>query len=144
MHDPRQTVRAFALLVGLLICAASFAQTLKGQTGSGSGAGWQASWLDLSPDQSFKKGETLRLRVEGNAENFLFRLLPVTSQPSSSDGIEGSVRKMPKGGSLDIQLERDHPNVKQVSVHAGPEAWGRPLGPNNGNVTLVSVERLAK
>lgn len=145
MHERHWTVRAPVFLVGLLIYGASFAQTLNGQLGSGSGPGWQASWLDLEPQQSFKKGETLRLRVDGSAENFFFRLLPATSPPSSSDGIEGPARKAPKKGvALDIKLERDHSNVKQISVHAGPEAWGRPLGPNNGNITLVSVERLPK
>jgi hypothetical protein len=105
---------------------------------------WQSSWIDLKPGASFKKGETLRIKVEGNAENLLVRLLPATSQPSSSDGIEGGVRKVPANRTIDVRLERDHPNVKQISLHAGPEAWGSPLGPNNGNVTLVSVERLSK
>lgn len=144
MRTHRLSLHTALLLTGFLGVGAVFSQTLNGQPGSGSGSGWQASWLDLKPNQSFKNGETLRLRVEGNAENFLVRLLPVTSQPSSSDGIEGPVRKVPKSGALDIKLERDHPNVKQISVHAGPEAWGRPLGPNNGTITIVSVERLTK
>lgn len=136
--------QAALVAAGTIVFASAFAETLAGQPGSGSGAGWQASWIDLKPNQSFKQGETLRVRVEGTAENFLFRLLPATSQPSSSDGIEGPIRKLPKSGSLDIKLERDHPNVKQISAHGGPEAWGKALGPNNGSVSIVSVERLAK
>lgn len=142
MWNRRSKSHVALVAAGLLACASAFAQTLAGQPGSGSGSGWQASWLDLRPNQSFTRGETLRVRVEGTAENFLFRLLPATSQPSSSDGIEGPIRRMPQSGSLDIRLERDHPNVKQVSAHAGPEAWGRALGPNNGSIRIVSVQRL--
>ncbi len=132
------------LAVSSTPCGAEQAQLLRGQTGSGSGAGWQASWLDLTRVLSFKKGETLRIKLEGNAENFIFRLLPSDSQPSSSDGIEGSVRKVPKSATVDIKLERNHPSVKQISLHAGTEAWRKPLGPNNGSVMLISVERIVK
>lgn len=134
----------FATLITISSTQLATAETLSGQTGSGSGAGWQASWLDLKPPLSFKKGETLRIKVEGTAENFMLRLLPANSQPSSSDGVEGQVRKVPASGTLDVKLERDHPTVKQISIHAGPEAWGKPLGANNGNVNLISVERIAK
>lgn len=122
--------------------SAALAQLMTGTTGSESGAGWQASWLDLKQEISFKKGETLRFKVEGKAENVLIRLLPASSQPSSSDGIEGGVRKVPPTKSLDVRLDRDHPNIRQISAHAGTEAWGRPLGPNNGSVVLLSVERI--
>jgi hypothetical protein len=134
----------FATLIAVSSPQLATAQTLSGQTGSGSGTGWQASWLDLKPPLSFKNGETLRIKLEGTAENFMLRLLPATSQPSSSDGLEGQVRKVPVSGTVDVKLERDHPTVKQISVHAGPEAWEKPLGPNNGNVKLISVERIAK
>jgi len=124
----------------MLICAATVsAEPLAGTTGDAAGDRWQSSWLDLKA-MSFKKGERLLIKVEGNAENVLVRLLPSASTPSSSDGIEGTTRKVPAGGLLDVKLERDHPNVKQISVHAGREAWGRPLGGNNGTVKVVSIE----
>jgi len=135
---------AVAALIALGASQPALAQTLRGATGSGTGTGWQASWIDLKPGASFKKGDILRIKVEGSAENLLVRLLPVTSQPSSSDGIEGGVRKVPANRMIDVKLERDHPNIKQISLHAGPEAWGRPLGPNNASVRLVSVERVDK
>jgi hypothetical protein len=127
----------------LLIFAVSVsAEPLAGTTGDAAGDRWQSSWLDLKPPTSFKKGERLLIKVEGDAENVLVRLLPNASSPSSSDGIEGRTRKGPAGGGvLDVKLERDHPNVKQISVHAGREAWGTPLGGNNGNVKVVSIER---
>ncbi len=135
---------AIATLIAISFFRPATAQTLSGPNGSGAGAGWQSSWLDLKPALSFKKGETLRIKLDGNAENFIVRLLPASSDPSSSDGIEGPVRKVPASGTLDVRLERDHPNIKQISLHAGPEAWERPLGPTNGNVRLISVERIAK
>lgn len=49
---------------------------------------------------------------------------------------------MPATRTLDIMLDRDHPNVKQISVHAGTEAFGQPLGPNNGKIRIISIERL--
>ena len=116
-------------------------QPLAGTPGSAAGDRWQSSWLDIKPSISFKRGETLRLKLEGNAENVIVRLLPDGSQPESPDGIEGSVRKVPANRTLDIKLEGDHPNVKQISVHAGPEAFGQPLGPNNGKIRIISIER---
>jgi len=127
-----------------LFCAAGYCQQLTGSTGTAAGERWQSSWLDINPPISFKKGETLRLKLEGDAENILVRLLPASSPPESSDGIEGNVRKVPGSRTLEIKLEGDHPSIKQISVHAGKEAWGRPLGGNNGTIRVVSIERIKK
>ena len=132
------------VLVTAFVAAAASADPLPGSTGGDSGDRWQASWLDVKPTVSFKKGETLKVKVEGDAENFLVRLLPSASPYSSSDGIEGKTRKMPANGVLEVKLERDHPNVKQVSLHAGKEAWGKPLGGNNGTIRLISIDRSAQ
>jgi len=124
----------------LMFAVSASAEPLVGTTGDAAGDRWQSSWLDLKTATSFKKGERLLIKLEGNAENVLVRLLPITSTPSSSDGIDGTTRKVPPGGILDVKLERNHPNVKQISVHAGKEAWGRPLGGNNGHVRVISIE----
>ena len=123
------------------IAASAYSQPLPGTTGSAAGENWHSSWLGINPPQSFKKGETVRIRVEGNAENVVVRFLPANSPPSSSDGIEGNVRKVPAAKVLVVKLQGDHPNVKQISVHSGKEAWGTPLGGNNGTANLISVER---
>jgi len=137
----RSTIIRTGLVALMLICATSVsAEPLAGTTGDAAGDRWQSSWLDLKAPMSFRKDERLLIKVEGNAENVLVRLLPSGSSPSSSDGIEGTTRRVPAGGVLDVKLERDHPNVKQISVHAGREAWGRPLGGNNGTVKVVSIE----
>ncbi len=132
-------IKAIAACAALFI-ASAYADPLSGNTGSAAGDRWQSSWLDLNSPVSFKKGDELRITVEGNAENVIVRLLPKASRASSSDGIEGKVRKVPANGILEVRLERDHPNVKQISVHAGTVAWGTPLGGNNGKVKVVAVD----
>lgn len=137
--------RITVLVVSVMIIAASaYSELLPGTPGSAAGDRWQASWLDVNPPASFKKGETIKIKVGGNAENVLVRFLPADSDPSSSDGIEGKVRKVPSNGILEVKLERNHPSVKQISVHAGKEAWGTPLGGNNGIVKIISIERSTK
>jgi hypothetical protein len=137
--------RSFALVaIVSLFAASAAAEPVLGTTGSTAGDDWQSSWLDIKPPTTFKKGEVLRIKVDGDAENVLVRLLPAKSQPGSPDGIEGNVRKVPAGKIVEVKLERDHPDVKQISVHAGKKAWTTSLGGNNGTVTVVSVDRDTK
>lgn len=137
--------RSFALVASVFLFAASAtAEPVLGTTGSAAGDEWQSSWLDIKPPITFKKGEVLRIKVDGDAENVLVRLLPATSYPDSPDGIEGNVRKVPASKIVEVKLERDHPDVKQISVHAGKKAWTTQLGGNNGTVRVVSVDRNPK
>jgi hypothetical protein len=130
-----------SLLMSLMFAALLSAEQLAGKTGSGQGNEWQSSWLDLDAPLSFKKGERLLIKVEGNAENVLVRLLPKASPPDSADGIEGRIRKVPGDHVLVVKLESDHPGVVQISVHAGRKAWQTPLGANNGTIQVISIER---
>jgi hypothetical protein len=132
--------------IGLASCALAFTAVafaqpaaLPGTKGSAVGDGWQASWLNLKPFVSFKRGDTLRITVGGSAENIVVRLLPADSDPSSPDGIEGDARKVPADKIVIVKLAGDRPTVKQISVHGGREAHGIPLGGNNGPVQLLSV-----
>jgi hypothetical protein len=132
---------AIAAFMVLAIGAASVhSEVLSGTPGSAAGEGWQSSWLNLHHPSSFKKGQVVKLKLQGDAENVMVRFLPVGSAPDSADGIEGHIRKVPADGMLTITLERDHADVRQISVHAGREAWQRPLGGNNGTARLLSVE----
>ena len=141
----RRLYRRFALVTSvLLFVACAAAEAVLGTTGSAAGDGWQSSWLDIKPPVTFKKGEVVRIRVDGDAENVLVRLLPAASEPSSADGIEGNIRKVPASKIVEVKLERDHPSVKQISVHAGKKAWTTRLGGNNGTVMVVSVDRNSK
>ena len=119
----------------------AYSQRLAGTLGDAAGPNWQSSWLQFQSPISFKKGEKLTLMLQGDAKNVLVRLLPASSQPASADGLEGDVRKVPANHTLVIILGSDHPNVGQISVHAGKEAWGQSLGANNGTIRLVSIER---
>lgn len=135
-----KTMMKSLFLIIALCSSVAFADPLIGTTGSAAGDRWQSSWIDLSPNKSFNKSVVLYITVQGNAENVLVRLLPASAAPGSSAGIEGAVRKVPKSGIIKVVLSRNHPNIKQISVHAGREAWGTPLGGNNGAITLISVE----
>jgi hypothetical protein len=132
------------LLMSLMFAALLSAEQLAGKTGSGQGNGWQSSWLDLNAPMSFKKGERLLIKVAGNAENVLVRLLPKDSPPDSADGIEGGIRKVPGSHTLVVKLESDHPEVAQISVHAGRKAWQTSLGANNGTIQVISIERTTR
>jgi hypothetical protein len=139
-----RNVRSLGLVASILFFATvATPESLPGVTGSAQGDGnlWASSWLDLSSPTNFKKGQVLRITLQGDAENVVVRLLPVTSAPTSSDGIVGSARKVPDDKVLIVKLESDHQNVKQISVHSGHSAWGIPLGGNNGVVTIVSIDR---
>jgi hypothetical protein len=136
-------VRSLVIVfITFLSITSVWAAMLEGALGSASGNNWQSSWLDLKPPIDFSGGDTLKIRVNGDAENVLVRLLPASSSPSSSDGIEGNVRNVPSNGVLEVTLEHDRREVKQISVHAGREAWGIPLGGNNGTIKVISVERI--
>ena len=128
-------------VIFLVTSATAGAESIGGTPESGAGDKWQSSWVNIEPTLKFNKGETLLIRVAGDAKKVLVRLLPVGSSPGSSVGIEGDVREVPSDKLLKVQLERDHPRVKQISVHAGKEAWGRSLGETNGTVSIVSIDR---
>jgi hypothetical protein len=154
----RVFLSALAALATMFVAAGAFTATparggcggiaaaapIPGAISEAAGDGWQSSWLDLNSPMSFKKDERLRFQLRGDAQKVLIRLLPSGSQPSSPDGIEGKARGVPTDGILEVTLEHNHPNVKQISVHAGKEAWGNRLNDNNGKVRLISVVNCVK
>ena len=110
---------------------------LPGKTGSISGDDWQSSWLDLIPPMDFKKGDTLKIKVTGDAKKVLARLLPNASSTEASDGIVGEIRDVPSNKIINLTLEADYTNIKQISVHAGKQAFDYSLGENNGKIKTV-------
>jgi hypothetical protein len=135
-------VRRLSLAASIFLLAAiASAESLQGTTGHSEGDQWASSWLDLSSPTDFKKGEILTIKLEGNAENVVVRLLLSTSPPDAQDGLEGYVRKVPVTKVLIVKLESNHSQVKQISVHSGHAAWQISLGGNNGNATIVSIDR---
>lgn len=135
-----KTLAATALCLAAAVQApAQPADPIEGAIGSASGPGWQASWIDLRQVTTFKKGDKIGIAVQGTAKNVLVRLLPVGADANSPVGIEGKTRKVPSDRLVMVVLERDHPNVKQISVHAGANAWSTPLGADNGRAEISGI-----
>ena len=98
---------------------------------------WQSGWIDLVPPMSFRQGDRLELTVVGSAQRITVRLLEQGVSADSPSGIDGSAIDVPRSGTVTTWLQHDHPNVKQISVHGGPNPWGLfNLGENNGAVAL--------
>lgn len=127
-----------------LLPAFAVGAPLQGKTGEAGGAVWRSSWITLEQPLNFKKGDKLRIQVHGDAENVLVRLLPAGMSPASSAGVEGSLRSVSGGGLLEVVLERDHPNVLELSIHSGKEAWGKPLSGINGTARIMTVDYLPR
>lgn len=101
---------------------------------------WQSGWLDLNTPTDFKQGDMLRIRVGGNARKIVIRLLPEGEKPDDPVGFEACDVPVPESRVVERTLGQDHPRIKQISVHGGPNPWGLcPLGGGNGPATLFSV-----
>lgn len=107
----------------------------------GSSSSWGSGWLDLATVTDFAAGDVLRLRIGGTAGKILVRLLPEGSFPDTSVGIIGSgAVTVPKNRIVEVVLDNDRKGIIQISVHGGPNPWGRfPLGSGNGPATLESA-----
>lgn len=137
----RRWVVLFMAVVALMpIQYNAFGGELAGTPGQSSGSNWQSAYLDLEPIHDFKKGDKIVIRVEGSAEWVKVRLLPKNGNPSQPTGIVGSKIKVPAGGRLVVTLSEDRPRVKQISVHAGKEAWGKVLNPKGGEIYILGID----
>lgn len=132
---------SLAILFLIALPSAVGAQTLAGATGSSSQ--WGTGWLDLAPAVDFAKGEHLKLFIGGSADKIIVRLLPKGASPDTSAGIIPGVVNVPKSRIVEITLPEDRKQVVQISVHGGPNPWGKfPLGGGNGPATIESAERV--
>jgi hypothetical protein len=140
----RVTAIAFGsvLAASLLVAVAAVAQNwhrLPGEIGASSR--WGSGWLDLAPPADFKKGEKLRLTLGGSAAKVLVRLLARGDSPDDPSGVLGEYT-VPPSKVVEVALKDEYKTIVQVSVHGGPNPWGKyPLGPGNGPATLRTVER---
>lgn len=130
----------------LIVAAALFTQSaalgaeLAGKPDQASGPNWQSAYMDLDPVRDFKKGDRVVIRVEGSAEWVKVRLLPQNGNSSQPTGLVGTKMKVPAGGKLEIILREDRPRVKQISVHAGKEAWGEVINPKGGEIKILRID----
>jgi hypothetical protein len=138
----RSVVTGLAVLAALLPAPPTAnAKLLTGATGSSSQ--WGSGWLDLAPPVDFAKGDRLKLLVGGSASKILVRLLPKGAFPDSSAGILGVAVDVPKSRIVELVLLENRNQVVQISVHGGPNPWGRfPLGGGNEPATLESADRV--
>jgi hypothetical protein len=128
---------AFVLLITTLCLGMVSGQQLKGKIGSAKQ--WCSGWIDLQRITDFKNGDTLIIRVGGTATRVLVRLLARGEDPNSSSGIIGDARKIPSSRIIKVVLESDYDQIKQISVHGGPNPFDVPLGQGNGCATLQNV-----
>lgn len=145
MSKPASHRRRLCSLVGATalawIALPSVAQPIVGAAGASSQ--WGSGWMDLAPPMDFKKGDKLRMHLGGSAEVVLVRLLPRGAAPESDTGIVGGALTVPKSRVIDVSLPLDRKQIVQISVHGGPNPWGRfPLGGANGPATITSIELL--
>lgn len=107
----------------------------------GSSPRWGSGWLDLAMVTDFAAGDVLRLRIGGTASKILVRLLPEGKFPDSSVGIVDGPVTVPENRIVEVVLDRNWENIIQISVHGGPNPWGKfPLGGDNGPATLEAAE----
>ena len=107
----------------------------------GSSSRWGSGWLDLATVTDFAAGDILRLRIGGTAKKILVRLLAEGKFPDSSVGIVGGAVTVPENRIVKVVLDNDRKGIIQISVHGGPNPWGRfPLGGGNGPATLEAAE----
>jgi hypothetical protein len=135
-------VVAVAAMIAVLIGSTVQATPIIGKIGRSSGERWQSSYMDLSPHRDFVKGRRLKIRVAGTAKLVCVRLLPAGSSPDQAADLVATKIRVPAGGVLEVLLGEDHPKIRQISVHAGKEAWGMQLGEDNGEVDIQSIDLL--
>src|SRR5271165_2632910 len=136
---------ALILGLGFVACILSsrcvYAEPLRGHIGGSSM--WKSGWLDLGPPVDFRSGDIIRLKIGGTAERIMVRFLTVGDSPDDPVGIEGGALPVPSNRTVDLTLQHDYPQTKQISVHGGSNPWGLyPLGENNGPATILGAERI--
>jgi hypothetical protein len=138
---PSRTMMSLLGILAALAANSSLrAEEIAGRPDQASGSGWQSAYMDLEPPRDFKKGDRLVIRVEGSAEYVKVRLLPQTGNPSQPTGVLGPKLKVPAGGRLELTLNEARPKVRQISVHAGKEAWGEVINPTGGDIKIQRID----
>ena len=107
---------------------------------------WGSGWIDLSSPRNFNKCDKLHLKVGGTARKIRVRLLPKEVSPDLAKEVLPDVYDVPFPSRLvEVVLPEDYPSIVQISVHGGPNPWGRfPLVDDNGPATLESYKLVAR
>jgi hypothetical protein len=128
------------ILVLSLPVTAHAAQTMAGTVGAS--PQYASGWIDFPQPVDFSKGERLRMVIGGSATKIIVRMLAKGQSGDSSDGLLGGVIDVPKTRVVELSLGEDRAQIVQISVHGGPNPWGKFPMPGNGPATLQAIERL--
>ena len=121
------------------VVVADATQLLVGENGQSSR--WGSGWLVLDSPTDFKRGDKILLTVGGTAKNIKIRFLPKGRSPETTAGMLSGVFPVPDNRIVEIKLSSNRLKVTQISVHGGPNPWGKyPLGGENGPATIESAE----
>src|SRR5271157_126084 len=137
---PQHSAGSSVVTVTRVNALVAYGAPLHGSIGKASGPNWQSAYMDLDPPRDFKRGERLQIKLQGTAEWVRVRLLPHDAKPEQPTGLIGEKMRVPPGGVLEVVLQKDYPRVKQVSVHAGKEAWGELIDAKGGEAIIVSID----
>lgn len=144
--DMRLALTIAPVCVSLLFVSPSYSQTTDSIPGDLTPTSqWGSGWLVLTSTTDFKKGEVIKLKMGKTADKVVVRLLPNGKSPDRPTGVVTGCIDVPDNGVVEVLLQRDHPLVEQISVHGGPNPWGKySCGGGNGPATLVDVQRVRR
>ncbi len=113
---------------------------LSGGTNSFGGNLWYSSYMHLTTPRNFVKGEQLKITLRGDAKWVYVRLLPKGADATTPVGMIDKKIHVPHERVIIVTLESDHPNIEQVSVHSGREAFGKRISPFNDQSDIFSID----
>ena len=130
----------------LLRCESASAEPLSGDIGSSAGnislfgTLWYSSFMNLKTPRNFKQGEEIKIKLLGRAQLVYVRLLPKGVASTCSTGMMDNKYYVSPEGVITIKLNRDYPQIQQISVHSGFEVFDKFLTLFNGHADIASVE----
>ena len=136
-------ILAIITLLGYIaVCAEPLAGDISSTEGGTSFGGkvWYASYMNLKQPRDFIKDEQLRIRLSGNAKSVYVRLLPKGAVSTNPTGIIDKRIHVPQEGVITVKLDKAYPNIQQVSVHSGHQAFQKLISSFNGNADIIDVE----
>jgi hypothetical protein len=126
--------------VTVIFSSAYAVEAMPGTVGASTQYG--SGWIDFPKPVDFSRGERLRMVIGGSATKILIRMLSKGQSRDGSEGLLGGVVDVPKTRVVELALGENRAAVVQISVHGGPNPWGKFPMPGNGPATLQTIERL--
>ena len=115
-------------------------KSIEGEVDSFGGNRWYSSYMNLTTPRNFMKGEKLKITLSGGAKWVYVRLLPEGANATTPIGIIDKRIHVPPKGVITVNLESTHPNVRQISVHSGRQAFGKGISIFNDRADIVSMD----